>query len=69
MMSLKLNVEAFDRDPQDSQRGRRPSPINDAVPLSSFHTKTDGLREKKNIKSMVVTCKGSIHYTRLDAGI
>lgn len=45
MMSLRLNVEALDRwEPQDSQRGRRPSPINDAAPLSSFHTKTDGLR-------------------------
>ena len=48
MMSLRLNVEALDRwEPQDSQRGRRPSPINDAAPLSSFHTKTDGLRERK----------------------
>lgn len=32
--------------PQDSQRGRRPSPINDVAPLSSFHTKTDGLKGK-----------------------
>ena len=47
-MSLRLNVEALDRwEPQDSQRGRRPSPINDAAPLSSFHTKTDGLRERE----------------------
>lgn len=49
MMTLKLNVEA--REPQDSQRGRRP-PINDAAPLYSFHTKTDGLikRAKKWVK-------------------
>ena len=46
MMSLRLNVEACDREPQNSQRGRRP-PINDAAPLSSFHTKTDGLRERE----------------------
>lgn len=51
MMSLRLNVEALDRwEPQDSQRGRRPSPINDAAPLSSFHTKTDGLREREKKK-------------------
>lgn len=54
MMSLKLNVEARDYEPQDSRRGRRPSPINDAVPLSSFHTKTDGLiEEERQVKNRV----------------
>lgn len=46
MMSLNVNAEARD-EPQDSQRGRRPSPINDTVLLSSFHTKTDGLRKRE----------------------
>lgn len=44
MMTLTLNAEA--REPQDSQRGRRP-PISDAAPLSSFHTKTDGLIKRE----------------------
>lgn len=44
MMTLKLKVEAH--EPQDSQRGRRRPPINDAAPLS-FHTKMDGLRKRE----------------------
>lgn len=44
MVTLRFNVDA--REPRDSQRGRRP-PINDAAPLSSFHTKMAGLRKKQ----------------------
>ena len=63
MMSLRLNVEALDRwEPQDSQRGRRPSPINDAAPLSSFHTKTDGLRERKREREEQVKYRASVCY-------
>lgn len=51
-MSLNMNVEALER--QNSQRGRRP-PINDAVPLSSCHTKTDELKEREYTDCLLST--------------
>lgn len=41
-------VEFWVRETRDMQRCFRP-PINNEAPLSSFHTKTDGLQEKEDV--------------------
>lgn len=40
--------ECWVRETRDMRRCFRP-PINDEAPLSSFHTKTDGLQEKGDV--------------------